>query len=465
MTPMGRNSLRLKLALWLLAPLLLLLAFDAYLTHRRATAASNAAFDRVLFSSAKQIQEGIRVRDGRIEVDIPYAAFDLFEATSSGRVFYRVSEENGAHLTGYEDLPLPRARQDLFRPSYYDTIYRGEPVRAVAFRMPVHDLGGTPVRTVWVAVAETPDTRNVLARDILLGSVVQETVLVGLALTIFVIAGIAILRPIHRLSRAVASRSEEQPSPLSQEGMPGELRPLVDALNGYTRRMQDMLQARRRFFDDAAHQLKTPLAVMRAQLELAAREALSPHVRERIESALGTLTSASDGVDKLLSLARLEPDSGRLYTLRHSDIASIARSVCLDWAPIARANGVDLGFEAEEEPVVVEAEPVLLQELLGNLIDNAVRYAGAGSHVTVRVSGGQRPRWDIVDDGPGVADEDKSLVLKRFYRVPGTAPEGTGLGLAIVREIARVHDASLALDNTPGGGLTVTVSFPWRTPL
>src|SRR5689334_19660386 len=112
-----RNSLRLKLALWLLAPLLLLLALDAYLTHRRATAASNAAFDRVLFSSAKQIQEGIRVRDGQIEVDIPYAAFELFEATSSGRIFYRVSEENGARLTGYDDLPLQRARQEFFRPA------------------------------------------------------------------------------------------------------------------------------------------------------------------------------------------------------------------------------------------------------------------------------------------------------------------------------------------------------------
>ena len=454
------GSLRLKLAVWLLAPLMLLLALDAYLTYQRAQAASNVAFDRVLLASAKQIQEGVRIRDGTVEVDIPYLAFELFEASTVGRLFYRVLQEGGPDLTGYAELPLPRVVPARFyKPAYYDTQYRGQPVRAVGFRMPVYDLTGNPIRTVWIVVAETPDTRNELAKDILLGSVMQEAVLVLLAVGIFVIAGAAVLRPIERLSRAVETRDEERPAPLDAADMPVELRPLVAALNIHTNRMQNMLGARRRFFDDAAHQLKTPLAVMQTQLELALRQSDDEAARAQVHKALATLAAASDGVIKLLSLARLEPDNGRVYNLRACDLTSIARHAALELSPIARAHGIDLGFEGQG-PVIVQGEASLLQELVANLVDNAIRYAGSGSSVTVRAIESGSPRLEVIDNGPGIPDEHRALVLKRFYRVPGTAREGNGLGLPIVREIARVHAARLSLECREGRGLQVVVEFP-----
>lgn len=455
------GSLRLKLAVWLLAPLLLLLALDAYLTYQRAQAASNVAFDRVLLASAKQIQEGVRMREGKVEVDIPYLAFELFEASTVGRLFYRVLQEGGPDLTGYPELALPPvAPQRFYKPAYYDTVYQGQTVRAVGFRMPVYDLTGNPLRTVWIVVAETPDTRNELAKDILLGSVVQEAVLVLLAVGIFVIAGAAVLRPIEHLSHAVEARDEARPAPLETPDMPVELRPLVDALNAYTDRMQNMLGARRRFFDDAAHQLKTPLAVMQAQLELALRQSDDEAIRNQVRKALATLGSASDGVVKLLSLARLEPDNGRRYDLRACDLTAIARQIALDLSPIARANGVDLGFEGEASAVIVQGEGSLLQELIANLIDNAIRHAGRGSVVTVRTADAGAPRVEVVDNGPGIPEEHRAMVLRRFYRVPGTAREGSGLGLAIVREIARVHSARLSLESGDEGGLKVVVEFP-----
>jgi two-component system sensor histidine kinase TctE len=458
------TSLRLKLAAWLLAPLLALLALDAYLTFQRARAASTAAFDRVLYASAKQIQEGVQARDGQIEVDLPYVALDLFESSSLGRVFYRVSIENGTHLTGYDDLPLPATPSNrFFRPTYYGARYRGDDVRAVALRMPVQDTRGAPVQTVWIVVAETPEARNELARGILIGSLAQELALVGLVLVIFIAAGRAVLQPIQRLSAAVAGRDEAHPTPLEVDGLPSELQPLSTALNQYTARMQQMLQARRRFFDDAAHQLKTPLTVARTQAELALRESLPAAAALHLRSVLGTLQTASGGVEKLLSLARLEPDNGIRYLLSPCDLSVIAREAALEWSPLARARQVDLGLDAEPE-VFIRGDPLLVQELIGNLLDNAIHHAGPGAKVTVQVSAGPPARLRVVDDGPGIPAALREDALKRFHRLPGTTHDGTGLGLAIVREIARVHGAEMALGDAPGGGLTVELRFRNEAP-
>jgi len=459
---MKTGSLRLQLTLWLLLPLLVLLALDAWLTDRRAMSAAHQAFDRTLAASLKSMREGIALRDGRVEVEIPNLALEIFDAEDGSRIYYQIRDERGATITGYEGLPMPqKPERSLYRTQFYDAEYRGTPVRMAAMPLPLHDVRSARTQLVWVLLAESTEPREQLASDILIGSLLQELVLVCLALGIVWFGVWRGLQPLHRLSDAMAARGPDDLEPLEDTGLPVETRPLVSAVNQYVARLHRMIEGRKRFFADAAHQLKTPLAIMQAESELALRERDLPSVRKHVERLHGSVQQAAKEVAQLLSLSRLEPDSGYAPTLRGLRLDTLAQNVALEWAPLARRAGVDLGFEGHAA-AAIDGQPELLQELLGNLIDNAIRYAGAGALVTVRVSA---HRLAVEDNGPGVAASERESVFKRFYRGASSASrDGSGLGLSIVREIARIHGAAVTLGDTPGGGLTVAITFPEAAP-
>ena len=467
---MTRPNLRVRVALWLLLPLLLLLAFDAWLTYQRAMNAAHAAFDRTLEFSLRSIRDGIRLRDAQIEVDLPYLALEMFESNGGGNIYYQIREEGGRGVTGYPDLPAgTKASGDLYSVQFYDDMFRGRPLRVAMLRLPVHDVPSAQTRVVLVRVGETIEQRQALAREILIGSLQQEFLLVVLALGIVWLGVARGLRPLNRLSAKVAARAENDPTPLDTVGLPSEVAPLVDSINQYIGRTQLMQLSRRRFFNDAAHQLKTPLAIIQAESELALRD-----IEGGEEASIGSrrhgvhlrrlnraVQQAVRIVQQLLSLSRLDADSG--YTVKHAPVPlhKVARSVTLDWSPVARARGIDLGFE-QDMRIEVMGQSDLLAELVGNLIDNAIRYSGDGAVITVRVAceAGQA-LLQVIDNGPGIDVGERDAVFERFYRSEATqAVEGSGLGLSIVREIARVHGASIALSEAPGGGLVVSVRFP-----
>lgn len=460
---MRAGSLSRQLSFWLLLPLLGLLALDAWLTYSRAMTAANAAFDRTLGASLKAMRDGVRLRDGHFAIDLPYLALEVLESDTGSSIFYRLVDANGATLTGYDGLPMPAGPQPApYRTVYYDTVFRGMPVRMAAQPVPVRDTQSAQIRLVWLLVGETLEPRQALAHEILAGSLQQEGLLVVLAVGIVWLGVRRGLRPLRQLSETVAGRGTDELAPLPQHGLPAEVAPLVEAINQYVARLLRMLQARKRFFADAAHQLKTPLAVIQAQSELALREPDGERIRRHLQPLHGTVREAAKGVQQLLSLSRLEPDSGYAPQLQPLRLDTLAGDVALELAPVARKAGIDLGFEGE--PVIVAGDPQWLQELVGNLLDNALRYAGHGSRVTLRVSRramamfGEQAVLQVEDDGPGIAVLERDAVFGRFYR--GTAAaghEGSGLGLAIVREIARMHGGTVALSDTPGGGLTVTV--------
>ncbi|CAE6847082.1 sensor histidine kinase [Paraburkholderia domus] len=467
---MTRPNLRVSVALWLLLPLLLLLAFDAWLTYQRAMNAAHVAFDRTLEFSLRSIRDGIRLRDGQIEVDLPYLALEMFESNGGGNIYYQIREEGGRVVTGYPDLPSgTKAPADPYSVQFYDDMFRGRPLRIAMLRLPVHDVPSAQTRVVLVSVGETIEQRQALAREILTGSLQQEFLLVVLALGIVWLGVARGLRPLNRLSAKVAARAEDDPTPLDTVGLPSEVAPLVDSINQYIGRTQLMQLSRRRFFNDAAHQLKTPLAVIQAESELALRDIdggdevsngsrrQGVHLR-RLNRAV---QQAVRIVQQLLSLSRLDADSG--YTVKHAAVPlhKVARSVTLDWSPVARSRGIDLGFE-QDARIDVMGQTDLLAELVGNLIDNAIRYSGDGAVITVRVAcEGEQPLLQVIDNGPGIAVGERDAVFERFYRSEATqAVEGSGLGLSIVREIARVHGALIALSDAPGGGLVVSVQFP-----
>jgi two-component system sensor histidine kinase TctE len=467
---MTRPNLRVRIALWLLLPLLLLLALDAWLTYQRAMNAAHAAFDRALEFSLRSIRDGIRLRDGEIEVDLPYLALEMFESNGGGNIYYQIREEGGRVVTGYPDLPDPgKVPGEPYSVRFYNDVFRGRPLRIAMLRLPVHDVPSAQTRVVLVRVGETIEQRQALAREILTGSLQQEGLLVVLALGIVWLGVARGLRPLNRLSAKVAARAEDDPTPLDTVGLPSEVAPLVDSINQYIGRTQLMQSSRRRFFNDAAHQLKTPLAVIQAESELALRdidvveESTGGNRRQgvHLRRLNRAVQQAVRIVQQLLSLSRLDADSG--YTVKHASVPlhKVARSVTLDWSPVARSRGIDLGFE-QDVRVDVTGQVDLLAELVGNLIDNAIRYSGDGAVITVRVAReGEQALLQVIDNGPGIAAGERDAVFERFYRSEATqAVEGSGLGLSIVREIARVHGAQVALTDAQGGGLVVSVLFP-----
>jgi two-component system sensor histidine kinase TctE len=345
---------------------------------------------------------------------------------------------------------------------FYDAAYRGESLRMGALRLPVHDVPNAKTRVVWIVVGETTESRHELARQILTGALQQEVLLVVLALAIVWLGVTRGLRPLNRLSAKVAARSEDDTTPLDNVDLPTEVEPLVESINQYVGRVGRMQASRQRFFADAAHQLKTPLAIIQAESELTLRETLSASARERVERLNLAVKQAAKSVRQLLSLSRLEADVGAPATKVPLRLDALARSTTLDWSPVARSRGIDLGFE-NDGTVEVLGQRELLAEMCGNLIDNAIRYAGDGAVITVRVDAiAGAAVLHVVDNGPGIPAHERDAVFQRFYRseTTGQAVDGSGLGLAIVREIARMHRAEVSLADAPGGGLAVTVRFP-----
>ncbi|SAL63377.1 integral membrane sensor signal transduction histidine kinase [Caballeronia terrestris] len=459
---MPTPNLRRQVSLWLLLPLVALLALDAWLTYHRAMSAAHVAFDRSLSFSLKSIREGTRLQNGQIEVDLPYLALEMFESDVGGKIYYLIREDGGRAVTGYGDLPLPPKRDtpEPYQTRFYDATYRGQELRMAALRLPVHDVPTAQTRVAWIMIGETIEPRQALAREILIGSLTQEAMLIVLALAIVWLGVGRGLRPLNRLSATVAARADDDPAPLDEAGLPREVKPLVESINQYIARLRRMQESRRRFFTDAAHQLKTPLAVIQAESELALRETKDERTSLHLKRLNGAVRQAGKGVQQLLSLSRLDADSGHRVKLATLPLDKVARSVTLDWSPVARARNIDLGFE-QEGSVKVVGQRDLLGELCGNLIDNAIRYAGDGSVITVRVAKtSEGALLQVIDDGPGIAPQERDAVFERFYRSSATQNvEGSGLGLAIVREIARVHHARVTLDDAPGGGCIVSVVF------
>ena len=452
-------SLRRCLLAWLLIPLVLvcvLLLSDAYVNAIRQ---ADKAYDRLLMASALAIAERVVAENGRIEVDLPYVALEMFSSAAQDRVFYRVTGPGDEFVTGYRDLPgLPQgAAEDTV---YYDADYRGSKVRVAVLRQPI---SGPGLRgRVEIQVAQTRNERDLLAREIVLGAGVRLTLLVVLA-AIIIWIGVAVgLAPLRRLQQAVQARSPQDLSPLESD-VPREVRALVAAINDLMARLDANMGRMRRFIADASHQLRTPLSALKTQTELALRESDADGVRESLTRLHDSTRRTSRLADQLLSLAKAEPGgaSSRRDAL---DLAVIAEEVTRDWVPASLDRGVDLGFEGGDMPTPVSGDETLLRELLKNLIENAVLYCDSESEVTVRiatVASEGLARLEVEDGGPGLAEQERPLVLERFYRVPGGPSDGCGLGLPIVKEIAERHGGSLRLLTGENcRGLKVRVDLP-----
>ena len=461
----GATTLRRQLIAWLAGPLFILWSVSTVIDYDIARRFVNLAYDRALLDAALDVGRQVKVINDRLYVDLPEAALQILQTRDSGQLFYLVTGPDREFVSGEPDLPRPPEETPEVtadRVQYYDDEYNGLVIRAVALRVPVQPGSGRGA--VLIQVAERVTARDEFARQILLRMVLPQGILI-------LLAGIAVwygvgrgLAPLSTLRREIESRSHRDLSALPEEQAPREVRPLIRAMNDLLARLGTAISTQQRFIADAAHQLRTPIAGLKTQTELALRESQPGNVHDILRQLLTATEQSTRLVNQLLSLARAEPGARREHPIERLDLARLARDTTTEWVPRALVRHIDLGYDSEGGTAWIEGDSFLVRDMLGNLLDNAIRYTQHGGQVTVRVTEGMDAVvLTVEDNGPGIPEQERERVFERFYRVLGTGTEGCGLGLAIVREIALSHRAKVTLAagaGAGGQGTVARVAFP-----
>jgi two-component system sensor histidine kinase TctE len=454
----SQKSLRRQLIARMLSMMLPLFILLWVIAHFSSQYFINEAFDRSLVRRTYALADRVEVVHGKVRVDLPIAAREMMAYDQEDLLFHRVIDQHGQVVEGEFNMP-PLPGEKGIRPGQlivYDGFQDGEKVRVAAFAL---SLKGTSASGVaLVQVGETLARRLALADRATLAIVIPM-----LLMTLTAAAAIAYgvgrgLEPVGRLRDRLSARKAFDLSPVPLEGTPAELRPFLDEINSLLQRLSEAVDAQSRFVSDAAHQLRTPIAGIRAQAEAAlasARHEDAQHGLARIAQSTQTM---GDLVQKLLMLARVDAAENTLR-LDRLDGAALVREVAREWAPQALDQGVEIGFEMSGSEAWVMGDAQLLREMLANLIDNALRYGG--SRITLTVSRSERGvMWQVADNGPGIPEQQRAAVFAPFHRLSGGV-EGAGLGLTIVQRIAHLHGASVSLEATEAGtGLLVSVKFP-----
>lgn len=457
---MTRNapSLRARLLGWILLPLAGLITVNAWVAYGNAVEASNEAYDRALYLASRALAEELVWRQGALQVSVLRAAGYLLENHTGSRLYYRVADAAGRHLAGDPALPPPHAGPAASvryhaLVQFEDGEFRGRPVRLAHLTHVLEDERDQP-HILKISVAETLETRQQMVRQQLRETLLSQGLLL-LAAALLVVVGVQRgIRPLEHFRQRLAARDDDDFSPIAPPDLPRELHPLVGTLNGYLARLGRLIDIRKRFLDNAAHQLRTPLTVLKTQLALADRDPAA------VAAARRTTDDAVRLTEQLLALTRAE-HAGALPAAANAasvDLVALARQVIEEYLPRALQRGDDLGFETDVPACEVPGSAALLHEALANLIDNALHHTPPGTRVTVRVGA----RWlEVEDSGPGIPAEHQAYVFERFYRAAPASRRGSGLGLAIVREIAQQYGAQVTLRSSPSPAQGTVVRLAW----
>ncbi len=457
---------------WMLTPLLLLWPLSLALTWLVAQNIASKPFDRALQFNLQALSQFVSLDGNRVQFNLSTQARDLLRADDTDIVYYQVRGTRGEFVAGEPDFPTP---SDDITPAAGGVLLRDDTVRGDDVRVAYTWIDTGPGRDlVLMQVAETRGKRSTLATEIIKGVMVPQFVILPLAVLLVWLALVRGIRPLNDLEQRIRARKPDDLSPLEESFVPQEVAPLVSSINDLLTRLKASLSTQRRFLADAAHQLKTPLAGLRMQADLAQRESDPQEIRSSLQQIARASTRATHTVNQLLALARAET-TGRTLPTTEVDLAELVREVVQESVPRALDKRLDLGYEGPEqvpEGCLLQGNAVLLKEMVRNLLDNALNYTGTGGVVTARVL---LDRFSgvlvlqVEDNGPGIPEAEREFVLQPFYRALGTNVDGSGLGLAIVQEIAQQHGAQLRVDDAfPGAGthkgVRVSVRFVAREP-
>ena len=473
-----QRSLLAEILDWMLTPLLLLWPVSMVLTWVVAQGVAGKPFDRALEFNVNALAQLVTFQQGRVVFNLPLPAREILRADDTDTIYYQVLGLRGELLSGEKDLPQPPEDE---KPAPEEVRLRNDNIRGTDIKVaytwvPV----GSDKRLVLVQVGETLDKRSVLATEIIKGVMLPQFVIFPLAVLMIWLALTQALRPLNRLEQRIRARKPDDLSPMNLDEVPLEIAPMAASVNDLLSRLKGSITTQKRFLADAAHQLKTPLAGLRMQADLALREgANTEELKQSLRQIGRSSIRATHTVNQLLALARAEA-SGAVFSAQACDIARIAQEVVQECVPHALDKHLDLGYEGADpvsQGVVVQGNPTLLKEMVRNLVDNAIHYTPSSGErpgvVTVRVSAASAHAPLVVqveDSGPGIALAERSLVFEPFYRHLANDTDGSGLGLSIVREIATQHQAQVSIDEThlgqlpPGARFSIRFSAP-ATPL
>ena len=453
-----------------LLPLLAIVVVNTVSLYRQALRSADTAYDRTLLASAKSIGELLEVTGSgdaaRLKATVLYSALEPFEADNRSRMFYKVSGFNGEMVSGFEDLPawrgtLPAKGIYAALVDFYDDRYRDQPVRVAVLLQPVASTEGRGMATI--QVAETLELRETLARQILIETVWRQAMLVAVvAFVVWVVVQRA-TRPVREISAHLQGRNENDLAPIDASAAPRELLPLLAATNQVMERLGRLLEHQKRFVRDASHQLRTPLAVLKTQVQSALRGDVAAELA--LHEIGHTVEGATLLANQMLALAKVEQlrlQGGASL----QDWAAIVRAVSLDLAPLMADRHLD--FELQTEPTTVRAHEWALRELTRNLLHNAIKHAPVGTPLVVRLAVAEHNAVLTVSDrGRGISTELRQRLFQPFSpgAPAGDGRAGSGLGLAICREIVDSLGGRITLDNREHGGHTVGLDATVQLPL
>ncbi len=445
---------------WMLTPMLLLWPISLVLTWLVAQSIAGKPFDRALEYNASALAQLVSVSNNRVQFNLPLPARELLRADDSDTVYYQVLGAQGEFLSGERDLPLPADDEKAF---FGEVRLRDAEVHGVDVKIAYTWVKLTlpNARPALVQVAETMEKRSVLATEIVKGVMLPQFVILPMAVLLVWLALVQAIKPLNRLEERIRARKPDDLSPIDAQAVPLEVVPLVSSVNDLLMRLKDSIATQKRFLADAAHQLKTPLAGLRMQADLAQREgANTEELKQSLRQIGRSSIRATHTVNQLLALARAE-SSGSAMPRVACDLADLTISVVRDCVPRALEKQIDLGYEGPQAGAdggQLVGNPTLLKELIRNLVDNAINYTPSSSDVpgmiTARVlidAFGKILVLQVEDSGPGVPLAERELIFQPFYRALGTEVDGSGLGLRIVMEIAHLHDATIGVEDTRPG--------------
>ena len=466
-----RRSLFGEILDWMLTPLLLLWPLSLALTWWVAQGIAGKPYDRALENNLQAIVQFVSVKQGRVQLNLTGQAREILRADESDLVYYQLRGLRGEHVSGEADFPPPPPSAAPHQPG--KVLLRTDQLRGDEVRVAAVWIQPDPETDdlLLLQVAETLSKRSTLATEIIKGVMVPQFVILPLAVLLVWLALVRGIRPLSELEQRIRARKPDDLSPLDESVVPEEVAPLVSSVNDLLDRLKTSLSTQKRFLADAAHQLKTPLAGLRMQADMAQRETRPEELHRSLQLIARSSVRATHTVNQLLALARAET-TGRTLPSATIDLAALVTDVVQDSVPRAMDKRIDLGYDGPQSVppnALMDGNPTLLGELVRNLVDNALNYTPAGGIVTVRVlvdpfSGTQV--LQVEDTGPGIPLSERELVLQPFYRALGTNVDGSGLGLAIVHEIAQQHGATIHMDDAHPGreppGLRVGVRFSGR---
>ncbi|MEF8725037.1 MAG: sensor histidine kinase [Candidatus Accumulibacter phosphatis] len=467
------TSLRRSLLRALVLPIATALLTGGVFGYRAAEKVVSSAYDQSLSNLANGIANRARVENGEVTIALSPEAEALLRTDTVDDIYFRVRDDFGRIIAGDADLPPPETSESDTaagsptpfvetstsagatatgsRISFFDAQFRDQSIRGVRFH-PVVDGQG-----IYVTVAETLGKRRAAIRDLLLGF--------GLAVFLVLAAIAAVVRygitsglaSLHHLQSELAERSGEDLAPVDLNQVPLEIHALVRALNALLTRLQDAHTAQRKFLQDAAHQLRTPLAGLQVQIELLRSQQTDQTVAANLRQSVKRVTRLAN---QLLALARAEGAHYLMANASSVDLAKLIDEMLDDWLRIADEKKIDFGMQRDISTLA--GDPTLLRELIANLVDNALKYTPAGGQVTLRCERvGDVVEIDVTDNGPGIPEHERERVFERFHRLPDAPATGSGLGLAIARETVGGHRGSITVaSGADGEGTCIQVRLP-----